>query len=1267
MAHELLDTSTVFAERMRECAAALDPFADWSLLDILNDEEALRRVDVVQPVLWAVMVSLAELWRSHGITPAAVIGHSQGEIAAACVAGGLTLQDGARIIALRSKAILTLSGHGGMVSVPLPAEQLRDRDGLSIAAINGPTSTVVSGNNHTLDTLLTEYPQAKRIPVDYASHSDHVEQLEDELAQALAPITPRTGEIPFYSTVTGALTDTAELNAAYWYRNLRHTVQFQNTIENLLTLGHTTFIETSPHPVLTIGIQDTADTTNTHIVTTGTLRRDEGNAQRFLKSLAEVSVTGAEVNWRTVFQGTGARQVELPTYAFQRERYWLEPKRGTGDASGLGLGSVDHPLLGAAVPLPGSDGCVLTGALSLAGQPWLADHTVLGVVLLPGAAFVELALQAGARVGCDVLGELTMHEPLVVPEHETVQLQVSVGGADELGHRDLAVFSRRDSDWVRHATGVLRAGTTDGTGATGGTSATVRSPEDLRAWPPPGAEQVDVSEVYGGMADRGYRYGPSFQGLRAAWVREDEVFLEAVLPENAWSDAGRCGIHPALLDAALHGLALGTFVTEPGQGYLPFSWNGVSLHAVGASTVRVALRPAGTDAVSVRVADVVGAPVLAIDSLVMRPLAGQRLLEASGRQVDALFRMDWTEVSVPVVSDLSGSDPERPVSWALLGGQDDELKASAALEAAGVSLELAHSLDALEQVPDVLLVPCSHDAGDASAAETTAAALHRVLRVAQEWLADDRFADTRLVVLTHRAVATSTGDDVEDLAGAAVQGLLRTAQLENPDRIVVVDHDGSGLGVLPAVLTAGEPNVALRSGRVLVPRLAKAPAPHGVSPEWGRGTVLITGGTGTLGGLVARHLVSEHGARDLVLASRSGVDAPGAEDLAAELEALGARVRVAACDTGDRAALAGLLDTVPELRAVVHTAGTVADGVVGSLVPEQVDAVLRPKADTAWHLHELTRHLELDAFVLFSSAAGVLGSAGQANYAAANAFLDALATRRRAEGRTAVSVAWGFWEQRSGLTTHLSDDDVARMRGKVAMPLSVRQGLELFDAACRGADATVLASPLDVRSLATTGDVPPVLRGLAPAVPARRAAETSDGGAALRRRLAELSAAEQSQAVVELVRGQVAAVLRHADARAVDATRTFQESGFDSLTAVDLRNRLTTATGVRLPATAVFDYPTPTALGTYLLARIAPEAADPVSVQLRQLDKIASVISAMGADAALRERLSPRLESIVAMWTDMQRTAQADAEKQDLESASLEDMFGIIDQELDGS
>ncbi|WP_143670444.1 type I polyketide synthase, partial [Streptomyces antimycoticus] len=882
----------------------------------------------------------------------------------------------------------------------------------------------------------------------------------------------------------------------------------------------------------TIGVQDTADATGTAIAATGSLRRDEGGVDRFLTSLAEVSVHGVEVNWQAVFAGTGARHVDLPTYAFQRERFWLTPSTRTGDAPGLGLGAVDHPLLGAAVPLPDADGCVLTGVLSLAGQPWLADHAVLGMVLLPGTAFVELALQAGARFGCDTLEELTLHEPLVVPDQETVQLQVSVGGPDHLGNRPLTVFSRREGDWVRHAGGTLRAGEHGD------------PPANLSVWPPADAQQVDVTELYPAMAERGYQYGPAFHGLRAAWIRDGEVFLDVALPEQVAGDAARCGVHPALLDAALQGIGLGAFVSEPGQAHLPFSWSGVTLHAVGATTVRVSISAAGPDTVAIRMADTTGAPVLSVDTLAMRPVAESRLLEvAGGGRSDALFRLDWRELPLP-----TGTVGSQALSWALLAGHD-EPRLSAALTTAGVPPQRHRDLASVGQVPDVLVLPCLPESDDGPAPEAISSALRRVLGVVRDWLADARFTDTRLVVLTRRAVATSTGDDVEDLAAASVRGLLRTAQQENPDRLVVIDHDDSDLGVLPSVLATGEPEAAIRTGTVLVPRLVKAPGPVGKAPAWDTGTVLITGGTGTLGGLVARHLVTAHGASDLVLASRGGATAAGAADLAAELEALGARIRIAACDVADRAQLTALLATIPALRAVVHTAGVLDDGVIGSMTAERMETVLRPKANAAWHLHELTRRLDLDAFVLFSSATGVLGSAGQGNYAAANAFLDALATHRRAQGLTAVSVAWGLWQQRSGLTAHLSEEDVARMARTGAVPLSDERGLELFDTACRSGEATLVATPLHLRAVVATGTVPPVLSVLAP-TPPRRAAEAGDGGVALRHSLAEMADAERSQTVLALVRGQVAAVLRHPDASAIDPARTFQEIGFDSLTAV---------------------------------------------------------------------------------------------------------------------
>uniref|UniRef100_UPI003D724614 type I polyketide synthase n=1 Tax=Streptomyces cucumeris TaxID=2962890 RepID=UPI003D724614 len=1220
MAAELLDSSSVFAERIGECAAALAPYVDWSLTDVLRDGESegsLDEVDVVQPVLWAVMVSLAEVWRSYGVVPAAVIGHSQGEIAAACVAGALSLQDAAKVVALRSKAIRALSGRGGMVSVSLDVEAVQERlaawEGrLAVAAVNGPAVVVVSGEADALDELLAaceaDGVRARRVAVDYASHCSHVEEIEDVLLRELADVTPRAASVPFYSTVTAGVLDTTALDAGYWYRNLRQTVRFADTVRALLDDGFGLFVESSAHPVLTMGVEQTAEEhTSTPVTAVGSLRRNEGGLLRFLTSAAEAFVGGASVDWAGLFTGTGATRVDLPTYAFQRERYWLEttgPVVSRNAAAGLGLGSADHPLLGAVVALADAEGFLLTGRLSVRTHPWLADHAVAETTLLPGTAFVELALRAGDAVGCDRLEELTLEAPLVLPDDGAVQVQLTVGGPDAAGRRSVTVHSRPEDDsegsWTRHATGAL----TDSRASGGDEENSVAA--ELSVWPPAGAEPVTVDDLYERLAAMGLQYGAAFQGVQAAWRRGDEVFAEVALAEGQRSDAGRFGLHPALLDSALHAMASRPDEPERSAGErragLPFVWSGVSLYATGADALRVRLAPAGTDAVSVFVADTTGAPVAMVTSLVTRAVSPEQL-GAPPRVTDgALFRVAWRKVAQHTQAP-SAATPDRP--------ELEELRAAVA--------------EGSEAVPDVVLASFTTHTDDSTDADAGDPAVVRsvtlrALEALQWWLAEERFAGSRLVVVTRGAVSAVPGEDVTDLAAATVWGLVRSAQAEHPDRFVLLDVDDQELsgGVLDAVLASGEPQIAVRSGELLAPRLARATADGvtglGSGPvrtdSWNPdGTVLLTGATGTLGALVARHLVAEHGVRHLLLVSRSGRTASGASELIAELAELGASVTVAACDTADRAALAELLASVPAehpLTAVVHAAGVLDDGVVESLTAEQVETVLRPKVDAAVHLHELTRDLDLAAFVLFSSAAGTFGGAGQGNYAAANAFVDALAAHRRAHGLPAVSLGWGFWAERSGMTDHLADADVRRMRRAGIAALTSDEGLALFDATATPAidsstaDAVLLPIRLDLpalRAQAASGVVPTLLRDLL-RVPTRRTVETSGTGtgtSALWQRLARLSEGDQDETLRTLVCTHVAAVLGHADETAVDSDRAFKELGFDSLTAVELRNRLNAATGLRLSATLVFDYPSPAVLAGHLLAELSATHGGAVS------------------------------------------------------------------------
>ncbi|TGB16833.1 type I polyketide synthase, partial [Streptomyces palmae] len=1263
MGAELLDSSPVFAERVAECAAALAPHVDWSLVDVLRGAEgaaSLERVDVVQPALWAVMVSLAEVWRSYGVEPAAVVGHSQGEIAAAVVAGALSLQDAAKVVALRSKALPALSGLGGMVSVSLPREELAKRlerwgERLSVAAVNGASSVVVSGEVAALEELLAECEKAeiraRRIPVDYASHSAQVERIRTEVVSALAGISPRTAGIPFHSTVTAEPIDTAALDAEYWYRNLRQTVRFDDTVRGLLDQGYGLFIEASPHPVLTVGLTETMADTGSRAVAVGSLRRDEGGRERILGSLAEAYAAGARVDWAAAFAGTGARRVELPTYAFQRERYWLASSGGEpGDVSAAGLAAAGHPLLGAAVPLPDSEGFLLTGRLSLHSHPWLADHAVADTVLLPGTAFVELAVRAGDAVGCDRVEELTLEAPLVLPERGAVQLQVVVGGPGEAGHRPVSVYSRIEESadragdgqatelpWVRHATGRLTA-----RGAEADAGA-------LAVWPPRDAEPLDVSTLYERFAATGLGYGPVFQGLRAAWRRDGEVFAEVALPEEQRAEAGRFGVHPALLDGALHAMGLGGFLrpaADPQDGgarpagriRLPFAWGGVSLHAAGASVLRVRMASAGPDTVSVLAADESGRPVASVDSLAVRAVSRQQL-NARAAYHESLFRVEWTEL--PAGDRTPGAAPR----WAVLDGAEAGTPGAvlaAALRATGAVLEphadlaaLGRAVDAGTPAPELVfaaLEPVATGGSDA-AVEAVHRLAHRALGLVRSWLdSADRegLRNARLVLVTRGAVAVTGAGAPADPSCAAVWGLVRSAQSEHPDRFLLLDLDDlevPGTAGLPAALGSGEPQLAVREGTVHVPRLARVPvteSPEGLEPAdqnastatdkaaataplgaaWRpEGTVLITGATGVLGGLVARHLVAEHGVRHLLLTSRSGRAGAGATELERELTALGATVTLAACDAADREALGKVLADIPAahpLTAVVHAAGVLDDGVVGSLTPERLDTVLRPKVDAAIHLHELTAHLELTAFVLFSSAAGVFGAAGQANYAAANAYLDALAQHRRAGGLPATSLAWGLWAERSGMTGQMEDSDVRRMNRAGVAAFSSAEGLALLDTAVAVDQPVLVPVRLDLAALrvqAASGAVPPLLSGLV-RMPVRRAAEAAGPVAPevpLAQRLAGLGAAEAGAVLRELVRTEVAAVLGHASPEAVEDGRSFLELGLNSLTAVEIRNRLNLATGLNLSPTAVFDQSTPEALAEHLRDQLAAgggQAAD---------------------------------------------------------------------------
>ncbi|WP_345664434.1 SDR family NAD(P)-dependent oxidoreductase [Streptomyces iranensis] len=1432
---------------------------------------------------------------------------------------------------------------------------------------------VVAGESEALRELVGECEGAgvrvRWVDVDYASHTAQVEVVEEELARSLSQVRPVSSGIPFFSTVEAGWVDTVELDAGYWYRNLRSTVRFAPSVDQLIGEGFAAFVEVSAHPVLTMSIEAAAERADAGpVVVTGTLRRDEGGMRRVLASLAEVYVRGVPVDWTALLGNVPAHTaLDLPTYAFQHQHYWLGRRGGSVDATALGLARADHPLLGAMTELPESGGLLFTSRLSLRTHPWLGDHAAAGTVLLPGAAFVELAVRAGDEVGCGVVEELVVEAPLTLSERDGVQVRVSVGAADESGRRPVAVHSRGqdggiDTPWTRHISGTLAQDTP------------VELDADLTQWPPTGAVAVPeerVRGIYEELEASGYGYGPAFRGLRAAWTRGDEIYAEVALPEELSAEATAFGLHPALLDAALHATAFRGRTDDQAGPTLPFAYRGVSLHASGASALRVRITPNGKEGVGLRLADPSGVAVAVVESLVSRPMPAAPLGAVTRTSTDRMFLVGWEQLRVD-----ADDVPLETVS--VRTAQDVRQLATRADTSAGAPPVLRYEIG-----PDGAV---SDDRSAARAHELTG----QVLDVLRTWLTQPMLEDTRLLVLTRRAAGVRDTDPV-DPAAAAAWGLVATAQSENPGRILLLDVDDTPAStealptLLPVLLAGDEPQIALREGVCHQRRLTRAtadealvtpegepawqlgtrgpgtleglallPSPRALAPlppghvrietraaglnfrdvlmalgmypgeisignegagvvtevgpgvtrfspgdrvmglfegaggplavadcltlvhmpegwsfeqaaavpcvfltayfglrdlarlergesvlihaaaggvgmaavqlarHWGAevygtaspakwdaartagvpdgrlansrtlefeqrllemtggrgfdvvldalagdfvdaslrllprggrfiemgksdirdaeevgiqhpgvayrafdlaeaggeriqrmltelvdlfekgaltpppvtvwdirrapaafrfmsqaqhigknvftlprrldpdGTVLITGGTGSLGKVAARRLVTEHGVRNLVLTSRSGPQAAGAAELERELTSLGARVRIAACDVADRDALAELLSSLPQdapLTAVVHSAGALDDGVITALTRERLDTVLAPKVDAALHLHELTRHLDLAAFVLFSSAAGTLGSSGQGSYVAANAFLDALAHRRRAAGLPGISLGWGLWAQGAGvgLTGHLTDADQRRMaRGGVA-GLSEGEGGALFDTALRMPQPVVLPMKLDLGALRTqaaaTGPVPPLLRGLVRQ--SRRIARTAADLDAFTQRLTRATPEEQEQILLGLVCREAARVLGHASAHAIGPDLAFNEIGFDSLTAVELRNRLANHTGIRLPATLVFDYPTPTALMRHLRTKLCPDAPPEQNQAGREED----LRRALASTPLSRFEELGILDTLLALVQDPEAGQQVDGQSaEEQPAAAIADM-----------
>ena len=1195
MGRGLYEIDAVYRKHLEEVVAALDEHLERPLLEVMFAQEGTEQAELLeqtaytQPALFALEVALYRRFEGLGVRPAMLLGHSIGELVAAHVAGVLSLEDAARLVIARGRLMQACPGGGRMVSLGATPEEVRPLlgPGVDIAGYNGPTQTVISGDAEEVEEVARHFESAgrkvRRLSTSHAFHSHHMDAALAELKTVAASCRFDAPRIPIISNVTGKKVSVDELSLPeYWARQMRSPVRFQEGVETAVASGVRSFLECGPHGVL-VAMAGQCVAEDMPVVLAPALSRDEEDAQAFASALGRLFVAGHAPDWSALFAGNGARLVELPTYAFQRQHYWAKTPPPSS-VEELGLKRESHPLLTAVSELP-DGGLLFTGTLDLERYGWLEDHQVFGTVVVPGPALMELAAHVAARAGLDGVGEAVLASPLLLRRGEARHLDLIVEPAGEDGRRRFSLHTRvkeggEGGRWTEHASGVL------------GMSEEAVAAELVGSWPPTEAEEVALEGLYERLEGLGYGYGPAFRGLKRAWRKGGRVYAEVELPEEVSGEAEAYALQPVLLDAMFH--AVVGDKAKGGSIHLPFEWRDVQVHSVGARALRGSIEEIGEDDARVELWDSTGAPVVSVGGVRGRPASVEQIQAALEGEVSHLY-----EVATRPVSGRGGGEPGRLV----------------VVEESGDGLEKLEG-----DGPAVAVVRWG---SREATAEAVREATWKGVGWLQRWFRTGE-EEPRAVWVTRGGMEVGGEGEPVSPALAALWGLGRTAQLEQPRRrllLLDVDEelDERTLCEVIGRIPEGENQLVLREGELSVLRLVPAEAKEAdietvnLAPE---GTVLVTGGTGGLGRVTAQHLVEKYKVKHLLLLSRSGPKAEGAGEQVEELKAAGAEtVEIQACDVSDREELERVLGHVPERRpltAVVHSAFRAEGGLLEELTEERVHQQLAVKVDAAFHLNELTEEKDIAAFVLYSSAAGVLGNAGpQGAYSAANAAVDALAMRRRGKGLEATSIAWGLW----GEVGVAARERMRSLGGFV--PFAPEEGLRLFDASLALGKAHLVPMHVNRRVFQDAaemqlGGVPPLLREIV-RPPARRAAPGAAAAASrLGERLASLPEAEREKVLLESIREEIAGVLSLGGPGEVPPDRPLSELGLDSIMAIEIRNRLSTLVATSLPASLLFDRPTPNELARHLgeqlgaVTRTSTQVATTIS---RDLDEPIAIVS----------------------------------------------------------